>query len=58
MTRLDFQIINSWTDEDTKKYRILHWFGITTVNTPYPYPVREIHIWLFNFDIRLMWWKY
>ena len=48
-----FDIIGNWDS----KYGDRHWLAVTTVLTKFPYPIWEIHLWVANYDLRLMWWR-
>lgn len=54
--RFHFNIFNSWKDEGWPKWRVIHWFGLTTVFEPLDEfnPLLELHIWILNFDFRFM----
>lgn len=51
MSNFRCDVINSWKDGDVKLHGVIHWFSVTTVAS------HEIHLWVFNFDIRFTWWR-
>ena len=52
--KIEIKIFNDWPD--WKKWRVVRWFGITTILEPPNHfnPLIELHLWILNFDIRIM----
>ena len=53
--KLQFDVLNSWK-EDWGEWRVIHWFCITVAFEPIKEfdPFLELHVWILNFDFRLM----
>ncbi len=51
-----FNVFSSWGTSDWYVWRIIHWFSITTLFEPRDEfnPFLELHLWVLNFDFRLM----
>lgn len=57
--KVDILVINEWKGEGWKKWRTIHWLGITTCFEPPRHfnPLLELHIWVFNFLTRITFMK-
>jgi len=52
---MKIDIFNQWKDKWEYKTiaKILHWFAVTFIWLKEHPPYLEIHIWIFNFDIKI-----
>ena len=57
--KIEVLTVNEWKYETWKKWRTIHWFAIIACFEPLYHfnPLLELHIWIFNFLIRITFMK-